>query len=134
MVSAWYMDDVQGDQRAPHQCVPNEPVSVDVLQDLGMLCFHVDADTYVQSRALERICAERGYKNRDELQCCPAKLPNYDDKIKTFFTEHLHEDEEIRFVLAGSGYFDVRDRKDRWIRVKVGKSDLLVLVSGNAHM
>jgi len=84
------------------------------------------------SDQLEIICKERGYKNRDE-KIISTELPNYNEMLKTFSTEHLHSDEEIRYVLKGSGYFDVRNQKEEWVRIHVTKGDLIILPEGIYH-
>lgn len=37
------------------------------------------------------------------IEIAKDKLPGYDEKIKMFYEEHIHEDEEIRYILDGTG-------------------------------
>lgn len=66
-----------------------------------------------------------------EVKCDPLSLTQplilvcVVEKVRMFFSEHLHEDEEIRYILEGHGYFDVRNVKDEWIRIRLEKDDLI---------
>ncbi|PHU13841.1 1,2-dihydroxy-3-keto-5-methylthiopentene dioxygenase 2 [Capsicum chinense] len=133
VIQAWYMDDSDEDQRLPHHREPKEFVSLEKLAELGVMSWKLDADNYETDEELKKIRADRGYSYMDFCEVCPEKLPNYDEKIKNFFEEHLHTDEEIRYCVAGSGYFDVRDRDEKWIRVWVKKGGMIVLPAGIYH-
>ncbi|KAH3709198.1 acireductone dioxygenase-like [Dreissena polymorpha] len=134
MVSSWYMDnDTSVDQREPHQQNPPRPVSLEHLANLGVLYFKIDTDNYATDETLRKVREERGYTYEDLITISREKLPNYDEKLKIFFMEHLHDDEEIRLCVDGSGYFDVRDSKDCWIRIALVKGDMIILPAGIYH-
>lgn len=54
--------------------------------------------------------------------------------MRDLLKRHLHEDEEIRYILAGSGYFDIRGaegvHEEQWIRIALEAGDLIVLPAG----
>jgi mannose-6-phosphate isomerase-like protein (cupin superfamily) len=104
-------------------------VTEEQLKDIGVLYYRI-ADL----AGVDALAAERGYKNRDEITVSPEKMGDvYESKVKTFFHEHLHEDEEIRYIRGGRGFFDVRDRNDTWVRIQLEKDDLLILPAGIYH-
>ncbi|KAK6130180.1 hypothetical protein DH2020_036096 [Rehmannia glutinosa] len=133
VIQAWYMDNSDEDQRLPHHRNPKQFVSFEKLDELGVLSWRLDADNYETDPELKKIREDRGYSYMDFCEVCPEKLPNYEEKIKNFYEEHLHTDEEIRYCVAGSGYFDVRDRDEAWIRVWVKKGAMIVLPAGIYH-
>lgn len=132
-IEAWYMDDSSEDQRLPHHLEPKRYVSPETLAELGVLHWVLDADNYEHDAELQKIRKDRGYTYHDIVDVAPDRLPDYEAKLKIFYEEHIHTDEEIRFVLDGSGYFDVRDFEDGWIRIWVKKGDMIILPAGIYH-
>ncbi|WVZ55574.1 hypothetical protein U9M48_006215 [Paspalum notatum var. saurae] len=133
VIQAWYMDDSEEDQRLPHHREPKEFIPLDKLSELGILSWRLNANDWENDENLKKIREARGYSYMDICDVCPEKLPNYEAKLKNFFEEHLHTDEEIRYCLEGSGYFDVRDQNDQWIRIAVKKGGMIVLPAGMYH-
>merc|ERR1712000_381068 len=107
-MKAYMYDNLPGDQRLPHDS--GREVAIDDLSKLGVLYYHLPT-----LEGVDKLAAERGYKNRDEIFVSPEKMGDvYEDKVKMFFHEHLHEDEE-------------------WVRVQLHKDDLLILPAGIYH-
>ena len=55
------------------------------------------------------------------------------EKLDMFFEEHLHDDAEVRFIIDGCGYFDIRSDNDEWIRIKVERGDFIIIPAGSYH-
>ncbi|KAF7353549.1 1,2-dihydroxy-3-keto-5-methylthiopentene dioxygenase [Mycena sanguinolenta] len=94
----------------PAKKYPARPVSAEALAKLGVLSWVVPMLPLPSTR-----------RNRDVINVSREGMGAvYEEKIRGYFEEHMHEDEEIRYILSGSGLFDVR-------------GDLLVLPAGIYH-
>ncbi|KAF3911045.1 hypothetical protein AA313_de0203492 [Arthrobotrys entomopaga] len=128
----YYYDSLPGDQRLPH--ISPEPVPETLLSDLAVIAGH-----YPSVDSVDEIAQKRSYKNRDVITVSPTAMGDvYESKVKMFFDEHIHEDEEIRYILDGSGFFDVRAGKpgsddERWVRLAMEAGDLIILPAGIYH-
>lgn len=108
------------------------PVGLPELEKIGVIykCITNDDD-------LNKLATERNYKNRDQitlnLNTFKGDLGAFNAKMANFYKEHYHEDEEIRYIVSGEGYFDVRSKDDTWIRTRLVANDLLILPAGIYH-
>ena len=90
----------------------------------------VDGDAYQE--ALDALKVERGYIEQDTIALSP-ETPNLQTLCDKFKDEHLHAEDEVRFVLDGEGVFDIRNGDDRWMRVTVERGDLIVVPEKRYH-
>ncbi|KAK7206067.1 Acireductone dioxygenase ARD family [Myxozyma melibiosi] len=127
----YYYDNVEGDQRDDHYS--GKDLSAADIAKLGVSAYFFSGEEALSQ--VDALAKERSYKNKDEICISPASFGAdvYEEKVKIFYKEHLHEDEEIRYIVDGEGFFDVRDLEDRWVRMKLVKGDLIILPAGIYH-
>jgi len=125
MVRAWFLDSEGNSGRH---------LSLDELKkETGVRYHQLNMKTFHSDGRIQQIQREEQFMYHDVIEIAPDKLANYEDRVRGFHTEHLHPEEEIRMVIDGSTYFDVRDSHDDWIRIKMSPGDLLILPPGIYH-
>ena len=102
------------------------------LARVGVLYEKLEVDEEKFQPTLDKLMAERGYIEQDIVELKPD-TPDLEGICAKFSGEHLHTDDEVRYVLEGEGIFDIRSADDRWIRVSVEKGDLLVVPADLYH-
>ncbi|CEF63578.1 1,2-dihydroxy-3-keto-5-methylthiopentene dioxygenase [Strongyloides ratti] len=129
-VKAWFMvDSSENPKEMCHYDIPRL-VSADYLASIGVRFEKISVDEGID-KVIE-YGKKIGYECHD-IVTINENIENYDEKLKCFYTEHLHTDDEIRICLDGSAYFDVRDKDNQWIRLKFTVGDLIVLPAGIYH-
>src|SRR5277367_6386461 len=99
-----------------------QPIIPAELNAQGVTYEQFATDETAYKGPLEKLMGERGYVTMDQVKMWP-EMQNFDALCQKFVGEHLHTDDEVRFVLGGAGVFEIRGDKDRWMKVTVEPSD-----------
>lgn len=107
-------------------------ISADALNAEGVLYAQHETAEGAYEAPIEELKENRGYIERDIVELRPD-TPGLEALCQKFIGEHLHDEDEVRFVLEGEGVFDIRSRDDRYMRVVVEKGDLIVVPAKRYH-
>ena len=143
---AWWMSSEITNPRAENKRDGDYSVEPSYLENLGVHSYIIPVEEKYENAlpwvptterqetdALSRFRKKMGMNYADVITINKDKLPGYEDKIKMFFEEHLHDDDEVRYIVDGSGFFDVRSKEDKWIRIHCKAGHLITLPKGIYH-
>jgi 1,2-dihydroxy-3-keto-5-methylthiopentene dioxygenase len=81
---------------------------------------------------IDRLKAEGGYVTADVIDVSPA-TPNLDAMMAKFKSEHTHTEDEVRFILKGSGLFHIHPKTGPVFAIQVEEGDLISVPAGYRH-
>ncbi|HEY5593535.1 MAG TPA: cupin domain-containing protein [Nitrospiria bacterium] len=89
---------------------------------------------YLYASEISELKSRQGYLTQDVVVLSDA-TPNLDAILEKFRREHHHMDDEVRFVVDGSGTFTVRknEKNDLIFDVTVVAGDLIVVPAYTRH-
>ncbi|MGK7888273.1 MAG: acireductone dioxygenase [Leptolyngbyaceae cyanobacterium] len=99
------------------------PLSDIASSDEVLAAYATDIDTLSQ---------QNGYQSADVIDIHPT-TPNLDTMLAKFDKEHWHDEDEVRFILAGKGIFHIHPETGPVVAVVVSAGDLLVVPKGTKH-
>ena len=83
------------------------------------------------SKEIDKLKAQGGYVTADVINVTP-ETPDLDEMLAKFDREHWHDEDEVRFVIAGHGIFHVHG-DDGVVAIEVGSGDLIRVPRGTHH-
>lgn len=84
------------------------------------------------AQEIDRLKAEGAYVTADVIDVKPD-TPNLETLLQKFRTEHWHDEDEVRFIIEGTGLFHIHPVGKPVMAVEVGPGDLLKVPRGTHH-
>src|ERR1041384_4839582 len=84
------------------------------------------------ARAIEDLKQRGGYVTADVIDVNPA-TPGLDAMLAKFDREHWHDEDEVRFIIAGHGLFHIHAPNGAALAIEVEEGDLIRVPRGTLH-
>ena len=81
---------------------------------------------------IEKLKASGGYVTADVIDVTP-QTPNLEAMLAKFSREHWHDEDEVRFIIRGSGLFHIHPRGGKVFALEVEAGDLIRVPRGTWH-
>ncbi len=111
----------------------------EIPENIQKLCEHPTLDDAQKEQVLAafepqltRLAKEHGYVSSD-MVCLHPELPGLDAALANFDLEHFHTDDEVRFIVDGSGVFGFVGDSGRRFLIEVHAGDYIVIPANAWH-
>jgi 1,2-dihydroxy-3-keto-5-methylthiopentene dioxygenase len=84
------------------------------------------------SQEIEDLKTRGGYVTADVIDVSPA-TPGLDAMLAKFNREHWHDEDEVRFIIAGRGLFHIHAATGAVLAIEVEAGDLIRVPRGTLH-
>jgi 1,2-dihydroxy-3-keto-5-methylthiopentene dioxygenase len=84
------------------------------------------------SREIEELKTRGGYVTADVIDVSPT-TPGLDAMLAKFNREHWHDEDEVRFIIAGHGLFHIHSTTGAVLAIEVEAGDLIRVPRGTLH-
>jgi 1,2-dihydroxy-3-keto-5-methylthiopentene dioxygenase len=81
---------------------------------------------------IEQLKTRGGYVTADVIDVNPA-TPGLDEMLAKFNREHWHDEDEVRFIIAGHGLFHIHSKTGQILSIEVSAGDLIRVPRGTLH-
>lgn len=83
-------------------------------------------------RQIEELKRRGGYVTADVIDVNP-NTPGLDTMLAKFNIEHRHDEDEVRYIIAGSGLFHIHPPQRPVVAIEVEAGDLIRVPRGTLH-
>lgn len=102
---------------------PSHPISDDASPEAILNAY---------SREIEALKTRGGYVTADVIDVNPT-TPGLEAMLAKFNREHWHDEDEVRFIIAGHGLFHIHSTTGTVLAIEVEAGDLIRVPRGTLH-